>query len=69
MATLPAVLGYAQYPKSLRIDALRADAVDPISSFERDLLDAPTQSRETAPGCTFVAARYLGRFAVDRCGY
>ena len=51
MANLPAVLGLRSKSEiALRIDALRADAaVDPISSFERDLLDALLKVRETAP--------------------
>ena len=51
MANLPPLLGLRSDSEiALRIDALRTDAAaDPISSIERDLLDALLAVRETAP--------------------
>lgn len=63
MANLPPVLGLRSESEiALRIDALRDDAAaNPISFFERDLLDALLKVRETSPN----ALTLLGDIAVD----
>ncbi len=63
MASLPPVLGLRSESEiALRIDALREDAqADPISTTERDLLDALLKVRETAPN----ALALLKDVAVD----